>query len=89
MTLEELKRTLCDWGHEDAVVLENPDFANAVVGVSDDGRVIYDYEMMVDCLAEEDEMNREDAIDFINYNTVRALPYMGAMRPIIMYGMEA
>ena len=42
-TVESLKEALCDRGFEDAVVLENPDFADAVVGASEDGRVVYDY----------------------------------------------
>lgn len=32
-----------------------------------------------------DGMNYEDAIEFINYNTIRALPFMGDMAPLIIY----
>lgn len=46
LTLNGLKDILCERGHEDAVVLESPDYLGAIVGVSDDGRVIYDYEKM-------------------------------------------
>ena len=34
-----------------------------------------------------DEMTEEDAIEFIDYNTIRALPYTSSVgvRPIIVY----
>ncbi len=86
MTLnEEIKQSLVDEGFEDAVVLESPDYAIAVIGRSEDGRLIYSYEKMVEFLMVTDGMSREDAIEFIDYNTIRALPYMGERAPIIMY----
>ncbi len=86
MTLnEEIKQSLVDEGFEDAVVLENPDYAIAVIGRSEDGRLIYSYEKMVEFLMVTDGMSREDAIEFIDYNTIRSLPYMGERAPIIMY----
>ena len=42
---------------------------------------------MVEHLMEEDEMEEEEAIEFIDYNTIRALPYMGDNVPIINYGI--
>lgn len=33
-------------------------------------------------------MEIEEAQEFIDYNTVRALPYMGDKRPIIVYGLD-
>ena len=86
MTLnEELKEALLDEGYGDSVVLENPDYAMAVIGRSEDGRVIYSYEKMVEFLMVTDGMSREDATEFVDYNTIRALPYMGELAPIIMY----
>ena len=82
MTNREL---LCDFGYEDAIVFENPDYDEAIIGVSDDYRVIYDYDLMVQHLMEHDEMDEMDAADFISYNTVRSLPYAGSCAPIIMY----
>lgn len=72
-------------GYEDVVVFENPDYDSAIVGVSSDDRVIYDYDAMVKCLMLEDDMTYEDAADFIDYNTVRSLPYAGENGPIILY----
>ena len=87
-TVESLKEALCDRGFEDAVGLETPDFADAVVGASDDGRVVYDYERMVRSLMRKDGMDEEEAREYIDYNTIRALPYMGDKAPIVVYGIE-
>lgn len=84
LTIDSLKDCLCELGHEDAVVLESPDYLGAIVGVSDDGRVIYDYEKMARCLMETDGMDYEEATEFIDFNTLGALPYMGEKRPIIL-----
>lgn len=75
---------LCDMGYEDAIVFENPDYDNAIVGVSSDGRVIYDFDRMVGCLMDEDEMDEDEAVEFIDYNTIRAAEYYSD-GPIVMY----
>lgn len=88
LTLNGLKDILCERGYEDAVVLESPDYLNAIVGVSDDGRVIYDYEKMARCLMETDGKDYEEATEFIDFNTLGALPCMGEKRPIILNKIE-
>lgn len=80
------REILCDLGYDDTVIFENPDYDSAIVGISDDNRVIYDYNKMIDHLMSCDDMTEMDAVDFIDYNTVRALPYAGEYGPIIMYG---
>ena len=88
MDIENVKRLLCDNGYEDSIVLENPDFCNAIIGVSENGNVVYDYDKMVVQLMEEDKISYEDAADFISYNTINAIPYMGEKKPIIMYRID-
>ncbi len=88
LTMKELKGILCERGHEDSVVLENPDYLGAIVGVSDDGRVIYDYDKMARCLMESDGMSYEEAVEFVDFNTLGALSSMGKNRPIIMNRIE-
>lgn len=87
-TLEALKATLVELGHDDTVVLENPDYADCVVGIDAEGRVIYSYERMVDHLIIADGMTRDEAMEFIDYNTVRALDYMGEKAPVICYPID-
>ena len=43
---------------------------------------------MVESLMLEDDMSYDEAIEFIDFNTVRALPYMGEKSPIIMYDID-
>lgn len=82
MNVEE---KLLEAGCEGAVYFTNYSYDDALVGVSEDGRAIYDYSKMVDWLMEEAGLSDIDAIDWIEYNTLRALPYMGDKAPIIMY----
>lgn len=84
MTLDDIKRSLCDLGMEDTIVLESPDYAPAYLGVSHDERAIYDYDYMIAALVAEG-MSVDEATEYIDYNTVRALPYMGDKAPIILY----
>ena len=67
---------------------ENPDFVDAIVGITEEGNLIYDYDKMIQSLVNEGEMNEEEAIEWIEYNTIRTIPYMGNGRPIIVYGIE-
>ena len=78
---------LVEHGYEESVVFENPDFDEAIIGVDTYGRVIYDFDKMVDSLMQEGGMTWEDAVEFIEYNTIRALPYIPE-HPIVMYKLE-
>lgn len=81
---EAVRQALCDLGHSDAVVFDNPDYDDAIIGYTDEGRVVYDYDAMVKCLIDRDGMDEFGAIEFIDYNTIRALPYAGEKAPIVM-----
>lgn len=85
--VKELKDFLNELEYTDTVVLENPSYLNAIIGITDEGALCYSYEKMIECLIEEDKMEQEDAMEFINYNTIRALPYASSMgvRPIVVY----
>ena len=83
--MENNSQLLCDLGCDDAIIFENPDYDSAIVGISHDGRVIYDYNLMVYHLMDIDEMTDMDAVDFIDYNTLRSISYAGELAPIVMY----
>ena len=76
---------LLDAGFEGVKYLTNYSYDDALIGVSHDGRAVYDYNLMVDWLIKEEEWSDNEAIEWIEYNTIRALPYMGADAPIVMY----
>ena len=76
-----------------APMFRNPDFYNAIIGYyfneMDLPVLVYKYDDMVECLAAEYTDSEDpyvDAIEFIDYNTIRTLPYMDANgRHIIIY----
>lgn len=75
-------------GYEDVIIFENYSYDDALIGVTEDGRAVYDFERMVRWLVETEGFTDEEAIEWIEYNTIRALPYMGEEAPIIMYPLE-
>lgn len=75
-------------GYEDVVIFENYSYDDALIGVTEDGRAVYDFDKMVRWLVETEDFTDEEAIEWIEYNTIRALPYMGDDAPIIMYPLE-
>lgn len=83
--LEDNGYSIIDLQDEGTILLKNPDYTSAIVGMSDDYRVIYNYERMLDYLVETENMSYEDAADFISYDTIRAINYISGNRPIIMY----
>ena len=72
--------------NEEAVVFNVPSYDNAIVGLSDDGRIIYDYDLMIKELTNDTALTEDEAIQYIDYNTIRTLPYIEEqVRPIILY----
>ena len=70
---------------EETLVFDNFAYDNAIIGISSDGRAVYDYEMMVEDLVVNEEFTYEEAAEWIDYNTIRSLPYAGRNAPIVMY----
>jgi len=73
---------------EDSVVLLEPwdEFSGGIVGVTEDRcHVIYGYNALVESLSKAWNSDPQDAIEWIDFNTIRQLPYMPeSTRPIIM-----
>lgn len=84
-SIDELETFLIEQGRKESVFFTNPDFLEAIIGMSDDGRLVYSYSRMVESLMLKEKMSYEDAVEFIDYNTVRSIPYMGTNAPIIVY----
>jgi len=82
--LRDLLEELEEGGEDLGRVFDNPSFDNSIIGTTEDGLFVYDYDKMVEELMEDDNIGREEAEDFISYNTVRALPYFDRA-PIIVY----
>ena len=85
MTAEE---KLLENGYEGIKYLTDYSYDDALIGVSSDDRAIYDYDLMVEWLMEKDGITEEEAAEWIDYNTIPALGYMGADGPIVMYRLR-
>ena len=73
---------------EDAIIFDNMSYDGSIIGVTTDDRVVYSYDKMVEELMQDEEWSYEDAVEWIDYNTIRALPYAGPNGPIIMYPIQ-
>ncbi len=71
----------------DAIVLEpRSTFNRAIIGTDPDGRIVYSANKIINAFVDEDEMTEEEAIEYFEYNTLRAIQYMGsANKPILVY----
>jgi hypothetical protein len=59
-----------------------------IVGLTTDGRLVYSYEKLVESLAEANGWSREDAVDWIEFNTLRSLPYIHGKAPVVMNDLD-
>lgn len=79
----QAERILIDNEFENTKFFSNPSFDDALVGITDDGRAVYDRDKMVKWMSKHDGISEEDAEEFISYNTIRSLLYMGDDAPIV------
>ena len=87
-TENDVKEIIADYEYEDVIIFSNPDYASAFIGVSEDNRAVYDYDKMVEFLIDKDGMTDIEAVEFIEYNTIRSLQYYGENTPIIVHSLE-
>ena len=89
--MEQDKRTaaekLNENDYDNVIVFQNPSYDAALIGVSIDNRAVYDYSKMIDVLR-EDGMSDDQAVEFIDFNTVRAVAYAGPAGPIIFHPLD-
>jgi hypothetical protein len=71
---------------EDAIVFDNMSYDGSIVGVTTDGRVVYDYDKMVEELMEDEQWSYEEAAEWIGFNTIGGIPH-DEHAPIIMYSI--
>lgn len=79
MSIEEV---LEEYGYEDVIIFKDYDYETAFVGVTHDGRAVYDFELMVEYLQKKG-FDVDEAEEWISYNTLRALPYMNGRSPVV------
>lgn len=91
MNNEQLKEKISDMVMDEdeldrIIILEGDEFADGAIGLTEDHCVVYSYDKLVDSLSKE-YGSTTDAIEWIEYNTIRSLPYMSSYGnvPIIMH----
>lgn len=82
-----LRRFLAD-AYGPVVMLDGPEFDGGIVGTTHDGKLVYSYEKLAKALMAANGWSCEDAVDWIEYNTIRSLPYMGDKAPIVMDDLD-
>ena len=81
--IEKLK----EYTNDPIVVFDNLDYDSALIGITEDNRAVYDYDLMIKYLMDTQGWDETESIEWIEYNTLRALPYVQGS-PIIMYRFD-
>ena len=71
--MNQIREILAD-DFPDAIVLDG--FDEALIGISTDGRAVYDYDLMLAAVARGG--GGEDAADVLSYGVLRVLDYLSA-----------
>ena len=79
---------LLENGYEDVVILSNYSYDDALIGVTHDNRAVYDFDKMVQWLVDTQGFTQDEAVEWIEYNTIRALEYAGPEAPVIVYTLQ-
>jgi len=62
-------------------------FDEAMLGITDDSRIVYSKVQMLEILVSRDEMSVEEAIEFLEYNTWNT--YVGEYTPIYVNDFDS
>ena len=79
---------------ENVPILEPDALDMAILGVTEN-QIVYSYDKLIEAYTiefREDNMSDdelyEQAIEWVEYNTLRSIPYMGDNKPIIVYSID-
>lgn len=72
---------------EEVVLFKNEDYETALIGVSDDYRAVYDFDLMIEYLMNKYGWSDIESIEWIETNTLPTIPYgyKGRPAPIVIY----
>jgi len=59
-------------------------YDNCIIGISSTLVLVYSMSQLITTLMVQDDMTREDAIEWYSYNMVRSLDYLGENAPIFV-----
>lgn len=72
---------------ESIILFDDPEFADAIVGIDEKDRAVYNFSLMVNQLMQDQSISEEQAIAYINEKTIPSTDEMGDRAPIIMYDL--
>ena len=81
------KQKLSDIHGEELIFADG--FDDAIIGVAtgfDSARVVYCYASMVEVMMKDNNMSYEDALDWVEFNTIGS--YVGENTPIYVMGID-
>ena len=84
MKAEKLRKILIEKGFENTFVLDNPDLSNAIIGITEDGQLVYSYEKMIDCLFERGDFTVEESVVFIDEKIRATINSTSQNKPIVI-----
>ena len=71
------------------LILDNSAYDNSIIGISNDNRLVYDYDKMLVEYSKDNKCTIEEAMEWIDYNTIRAINYnSNEHKPIIIYNRQ-
>lgn len=86
MVNKELREELQSRVDNDLLFFDDLSYDNAIIGLTHDNRVAYLFSKMVIEAREQLQCDEADAIEWIEYNTIRALNYYTEEdKPVIIY----
>lgn len=86
--MDNLEQILLDNDLEGTPYFVDDDYESAILGYTEGGNLVYSYDGMIEYLATKDDIAPEDAQEWIDYNVIRMIPYMGDKKPIIVYSLQ-
>ena len=72
-------------GFEDVIIFDNPSYDDALIGITKDNRAVYDYYKMIEWLIQNEDMDYDEAADFICWNDSF---YYGEGYPLIIFSLD-
>lgn len=58
----------------------------AIIGIArDNSHIVYSFDKLVECFMLANNWTYEEAVEWTEYNTLRALPYYGTGAPEVVY----
>lgn len=85
---EAAQRFLLDHGCEGMTFLINHPYTSAIIGVTHDDRIVYEYDKMIEYLMDREGWTDSEAIEWIETNVIPAIPFMNPNQPVILYRFE-